>query len=137
MRQMKLRFCVLSVIACLCLVACGMEEISPQKIRDLEYTVLNEKQIPKELLDTITQKKGDVFKLTYEDEAYLYICQGYGEKPSAGYSISVKDAYVTSNAIYFSTNLIGPSENDIRKTQPSCPYIVIKTERQDLTVVFE
>lgn len=129
------------ILACVFLVnmmtGCSLDKVSEEKLRNLEYTVLCEKELPQELVELIEKKKENSFKMTFENEGYLYICQGYGMQPTAGYSIRVDDAYVTSNAIYFSTSLIGPSQGEAKTTTPTCPYIVIKTEQQDLTVVFE
>lgn len=130
------------ILCCICLLmgmlsGCGIVKVSEDKIRDLEYTVLCEKELPEELLTMIAQKKEEPFKMTFEDAGFLYICQGYGEQPTAGYSICVDDAYVTSNAIYFATSLIGPDAGEPKGNQPTYPYIVIKTEQQDVTVVFD
>lgn len=116
---------------------CSMVEVSEKKLRDLEYTVQCEEELPTELKEIIASKKENPFKLTFEDNGYLYICQGYGSQPTGGYSIQVRHAYVTSNAIYFSSSLIGPSEGEPRTEEPSYPYIAVKTEMSDLTVVFE
>lgn len=143
-KEVKCDWKLKKIMSMLCIVimmtsmlsGCGMVTVSEEKIRDLDYTVLCEKELPEELLELITQKKVESFKMTFEDKGFLYICQGYGEQPTAGYSICVDDAYVTSNAIYFSTSLIGPETGEPKTTQPTYPYIVIKTEMQDTTVVF-
>ena len=119
------------------LCGCSMVEVSEKKLRDLEYTVQSEDELPAELKEIIVSKKVNPFKMTFEDNGYLYICQGYGSQPTGGYSIQVQKAYVTSNAIYCGSSLIGPAEGEPRTEEPSYPYIVIKTEMSDLTVVFE
>ena len=126
---------LLTVLLVLC--GCAMATVSEEKLRDLEYTVQCEDELPAELQEIIGSKKENPFKLTFEDNGFLYICRGYGSQPTGGYSIMVKTAYVTKNAIYFETSLIGPSEGEPKTEQPSYPYIVIKTELSDLTVVFE
>ena len=77
------------------------------------------------------------FKLTYADEGYLYICIGYGKQESGGYSVTVNDLYETENAIYVNTNLLGPKAGSAPATSPSYPYIVLKIEFRDKTVVFD
>ena len=55
----------------LCMTAgCGTEKEEYTKTGDVEFTVVEEADIPKELLDAINGKKAEPFKLTYlaEDE---------------------------------------------------------------------
>ena len=108
-----------------------------KKVRDVEYTVTSEDRLPEELKLLIDGKKQQPFKMTYQDGDYLYICQGFGVQPTGGYSIQVDEMYQTSNAIYFSTILVGPSASDRVVEKETTPYIVIKTEYQDMTVVFD
>ena len=68
---------------------------------------------------------------------YLYICSGYGEQATGGYSIAVNELYLTDTAIYVSTSLLGPESADKSNKTPSYPYIVIKMEYLDQTVIFE
>ena len=84
--------------------------------------------------DLIETKKAEPFKMTYEDQGYLYIVQGFGQKPAGGFSIQLQELYETENAIYFSALLIGPEEQNA--PADSFPYIVVKTEYQEKTVVF-
>ena len=70
----------------------------------------------------------------------MYICVGYGEQVSGGYSIAVNALYLTENAIYADTTLLGPDPSDPaagKKNSVSCPYIVLKTEFIDKPVVFD
>ncbi len=119
------------------LIGCKSDKLDQKKVRDLEYTVTSEDRLPAELKSLMEKKRQTPFKMTYRDGEYLYICQGYGEQPRGGYSIQVKEVYQTSNAIYFSTALIGPSQTEPQTKTPTYPYIVIKTEYQDMTVVFD
>ena len=121
-------------------------QISVQTIRltqqtgKLEFTVLAEENIPEELRTVIEEKKSSAFKVTYQDNGFLYICVGYGQQVSGGYSITVNALYLTDNAIYADTTLLGPDPADPateKKKAPSCPYIVLKTEFIDKPVVFE
>lgn len=109
-----------------------------EKIKDLEFTVLADENIPEELKNVIEEKKGNTFKVTYQDNGFLYVCIGYGEQVSGGYSITVNALYLTENAIYVDTTLLGPEPGDAvaKKDTPSYPYIVIKTEFLDKPVVF-
>ena len=83
------------------------------------------------------QKKEADFKLTYEDDGQLYIVRGYGEQETGGYSIAVKEVYLTKNAICFHTMLIGPGEAEEKTKAPSYPYIVVQVKSQDKNVIFE
>ena len=125
----------------LCLLAGCVRHRDPmEKIKDLEFTVLAEENIPEELRTVIEEKKSSAFKVTYQDNGFLYICVGYGQQVSGGYSITVNALYLTDNAIYADTTLLGPDPADPateKKKAPSCPYIVLKTEFIDKPVVFE
>lgn len=133
----KIRFCGL-VIACMLLFGgCTMMSEEKIKLRDLDFTVLGEEKIPEQLLPIIEEKKASPFQITYTDNANLYICIGYGEQETGGYSIAVNELYLTDTNIVVSTNLLGPEPSDKENPQPSYPYIVIKTEYLEQTVTFE
>lgn len=139
LRLVKYGFCVLGAAALLLLAGCAKETDPLQKIKDLEFTVLAEDNIPEELKTVIEEKKANAFKVTYQDNGFLYICIGYGEQVSGGYSITVNDLYLTENAIYVDTTLLGPDpaeDSAAKRNTPSYPYIVIKTEFIDKPVVF-
>ena len=93
--------------------------------------------VPKELLAEIEGKKQEPFQLSFRDGNYLYICVGYGKQETGGYSISVKDFYLTDSSIAIDTTLLGPKETGNKKIPGySYPYIVIKTEYIDAVVIF-
>lgn len=130
---MWIGFLALTVV----LTGCRADKLDDQKMTDIEYTVTSEDRLPEELKALIDGKNEQPFKMTYQDGDYLYICQGYGTQPTGGYSIQVDDVYRTSNAIYFSSSLIGPAESELKTEKETRPYIVIKIEYQDMTVVFD
>lgn len=126
------------VVAILIFVSgCSLEETNNEKLRDLEFTVVENEDLPEELLNIIEEKKTNEFKVTYTDKENLYICIGYGEQSTGGYSIAVNECYLSANAIYIDTNLLGPSKDEEISDALSYPYIVIKTEFIDKSVVFE
>lgn len=127
------------VLGMLLTAGCRQKQNSLEKIKDLEYTVTAQENIPEELLTVIEEKKTEGFKLTYEDGGFLYICMGYGQQECGGYSIAVNALYETENAVYLDTTLLGPKpgEADDKRVSPSYPYVVIKTEQVDKPVVFE
>ena len=131
---------ILAVIGAsvLCLFSgCSVEKMSTEKLRDIEFTVLDEEQIPKELEEMMLKKREVPFKYTYADEGTLYIAVGYGEQATSGYSIEVKELYETKNAIYIHTNLIGPAKEEKIVERTTYPYIVVKMEYVDKNVVFK
>lgn len=127
---------ILTMIILKSFAGCSMISEEDVKLRDLDFTVLSEEKIPQELSAIIEEKEGGAFKLTYSDNEFLYICIGYGEQPTGGYSIAVNELYLTDNAIYVNTQLLGPQASEKGNKVPSYPYIVIKTEYLDKTVIF-
>lgn len=121
------------------LTGCGEKSDPLQKIKDLEFTVVAEENVPEELLKVINTKKDVGIKMTYQDDGFLYICMGYGKQKSGGFCITVNALYETKNAIYFDTTLVGPQpgELDEKRQSPSTPYVVVKTEFVDKPIVFE
>ncbi len=134
-KQMILLF-LLAVISST-FIGCAIEETDRVKVSDLEFSVVEEEELPEELKSKIAEKKAADFKLSYETEDALYIVRGYGEQETAGYSISVEELYLTRNAIFFKTKLIGPRKGETIVQSPSFPYLVVKTELRDENVVFD
>lgn len=73
--------------------------------------------------------------MTYSDNENLYICVGYGQQETGGYSITVDELYLTEEAVYVQTTLLGPDVAEKGNRTPSYPYIVIKTEYLDQPVI--
>lgn len=128
---------MVTVLLMMMLSGCSLLSEERVKLRDLDFTVLAEEKIPEELLSIVNEKKAEAFKLTYSDKDYLYICIGYGEQATGGYSIAVNELYETDSAIYVNTELLGPEPSEKSNPTPSYPYIVLKTEYLDQTVIFE
>ena len=124
-------------LMCMSVYACGQKQDTMAKIKDLECTVLAEENIPEELLEKIEDKKEEAFKMTFEDQGFLYICVGYGTQKTGGYSIAVTALYEHTNAVYIDTNLIGPSPDEKSNPVESYPYVVVKTEFIEKPVVFD
>ncbi len=138
MRKTKKAVALLLVLlTALMLAGCSMLSEERVKLQDLGFTVVSEEKIPDELKTIIDEKKADPFKLTYSADEYLYIVIGYGQQSSGGYSIAVNELYLTEDAIYVNTTLLGPEEADIANKVPSCPYIVLKLDYMEKPVVFE
>jgi hypothetical protein len=137
MKGIKIILFLLGVISCgLLFTGCKSQDTDIKKIKDLEFTVVEDADIPQQLMEIINEKKKEPFKMSYSNEDNLYIIVGYGQQPTGGYSISVDDLFLTSNAIYIDTNLVGPSEKDYVSNAVTYPYVVIKTEFIDKRVAF-
>lgn len=122
----------------LCLATgCSVKKMNTEKIRDIEFTVLEEEEIPEEFREVIESRKKNPFKVTYADKGALYIAEGYGEQQTSGYSIEVKACYETKNAIYMHTNLIGPPKKEEIVKAKTYPYVAVKMEYIDKNVVFQ
>ena len=133
----RIILCILAVVTSAMLSGCTFLSEERIKLQDLDFTVLSEEKIPEELKTIIEEKKKEPFQITYTDKEYLYICSGYGEQATGGYSIAVNELYLTDTAVYVSTSLLGPESADKSNKTPTYPYIVIKTEYLDQTVIFE
>ena len=131
-----MRMAAVSLVAVIFTVmtGCGMENIDREKIRDLEYIVLSEEQIPEEIFERIVEEYENFGRSAYicSDELYIVVC--YGAQPTEGYSIEVNTLYESSNAIIVETTLKGPSRQDKVEAEISYPYIVLKLEKNDKMV---
>lgn len=133
----KWRLLIICVVLVGMLSGCEMLNMERVKLRDLDFVILSEELIPAELKTIINERKGEEFKVTYSDADALYICIGYGQQKTGGFSITVDELYLTETAIYVETTLLGPDGSEKPSQAPSYPYIVIKTEALEETVVCE
>ena len=95
------------------LTACSVEKDDLKKVRDLEFTVVGETDLPEELKQVIGEKKTAPFKMTYTE------------------------LYLTENAIVADTELLGPESAEQTGAEKSYPYIVVKTEYLEEPVIFQ
>ncbi|NLC17703.1 MAG: protease complex subunit PrcB family protein [Clostridiales bacterium] len=137
MRRLRIIILLLAIIATAATMMACKKEDEIKKIRDLDFTVVEDADLPGELKELIEEKKAEPFKISYSNKDNLYIAVGYGKQNSGGYSISVDELYLTNNAIYIDTNLIGPSSDDVVSQGVTYPYVVVKLEYIDKRVVFE
>lgn len=119
------------------LTGCDILSQQQVKLRDLEFTVLSSELVPEKLMDLLQERKNAPFQITYTDADYLYLCIGYGEQKTGGYSIVVDELYLTEQDIHVASTLLGPGAEEKKNTQPSYPMIVIKLEKLDQPVVFD
>ena len=128
-----------AMLLLIAMVLSGCQMISSEKVklRDLDFTIQSEETTPKEVLEMVEEKKAEPFKFTFTDGENLYICIGYGKQDRGGYSITVDALYLTEDAIYVETTLLGPGDGEKGQKVESYPYIVIKTEALEKIVVCE
>ncbi len=131
--KLRLIMAVILIISMSIFTGCREEE----KIRDLDFTVVSPECLPEELLVEIESKKQEEFGFTFQDGNYLYLCVGYGQQSTGGYSICVKELYLTEKSIVLDTTLLGPNRTKDKEVKTdSYPYIVIKMEYIDAVVIF-
>lgn len=108
----------------------------PEKTKDLDFTVVAGTDIPPELQELIDDRCNDAFELTYSDGSCLYIVKGYGTQQTDGYNIAITDFYESKDGLVFATELTGPKKSEDTSQTETYPYIVIKTELIDASVIF-
>lgn len=133
----RIFLCGILTVCMVFMSGCTLLSEEKVKLRDMDFTVLSEEKIPKQLKDIIEEKKESPFQLTYTDNENLYICIGYGKQETGGYSIAVNELYLTDTNICVSTSLLGPEPSEKSNKTPSYPFVVIKTEFLEQTVIFE
>lgn len=119
------------------LTGCVSKPLKTEKLRDLEFTVVDKLSVPKEFQEIIETNKHEQFKLTYADGGELYIAEGYGAQLKTGYSVEVTGLYETENAVYIHTNLLGPEKGEETKEITTFPYVVVKLKYIEKQVVFD
>lgn len=116
---------------------CSMQSADMAKIKDLKFTIIEEEQIPQELMQQIEEKKQQEMQLCYSDESNLYVVRGYGTQQCSGYSISVDEVYETEKSIVVHTSLIGPAATEQIEQTATYPYVVLNMELSDKSVIFQ
>lgn len=126
---------ILSFVTIFLFSGCSKQDDYP-KTKDLDYTVVTGGEIPNELRRMINERKDSAFELSFSCEGELYIVKGYGKQLSPGFSITVNELYLSDNYIVFDTELYGPKQKPNSKNK-SFPYIVVKTEYINKSIVFK
>lgn len=129
---------VLCVVFSLCFLSgCGVEQYDDTKVADLDFTLVAEEDIPEQVMNVINESKTENFRKTYTDNDYLYIIIGYGAQPTTNYSITIEKLYEAPNAIFVSSMLKGPSKHEKVIEKETYPYVVLKLNYSDKTVIFK
>ena len=135
--KMKRVLFFLFIAALAYLAGCGQQSSKPEKIKDVEYTVQEESQVPEELLAKMKEKQKEPFQMTYVTDGYLYIAKGYGTQKTSGYSIRVTDLYEAAEGVVFSAELIGPAKEEPVLQVETYPYVVVKIPDLGTDVLFQ
>ncbi|MBQ9765077.1 MAG: protease complex subunit PrcB family protein [Lachnospiraceae bacterium] len=127
------------LLACVSMgsVACNVEKQEDIKVRDIEFTVLKESEIPEDIMELVDEKKNEEFRLAKTKDSYTYVLAGYGKQETGGFSIQVEDIYLGENAVYVDTELMGPAKNEKVSEAESYPFIVVKMEHTDEPIIFK
>ena len=133
MKDKKRKYILMIILLGVLMLLSGCEE----KVKDLEFTVTKEEELPEALRQQIEEKKEGDFRFTYSDNEYLYVARGYGIQETGGYSISVEDCYLSDTAICVKTRLQGPENGEEVTKAPSYPFIVLKLELREEEVLFQ
>lgn len=115
----------------------GCEKKEEKKTSSVDFTVVTEGDIPKDLKKLIKERRKNPFELSYSDGSYLYIVKGYGKQETSDYSIIVNDFYLSGDNLVFDTDLSGPGQDANVSGKASYPYIVIKTEYIENSIIFK
>lgn len=136
MQRLLLIGAVLCVVLCVT-TGCVTDTEGGQKLRDIEFTVLDKDAVPPEFAARIKEGQSESFFMTYADQGYLYIAKGYGERPTSGYSVEVNALYETEDALHVHTSLLGPEKGEETKDAATFPYVVIQLEYIEKEVLLD
>ncbi len=134
----KLLLWMLAIVMVFMFTSCNrIKKQEDDKIKDLDFTVIDEEDIPDVIAEKIEESKMEAFKFSFSDGQYLYIVVGYGEQPTGGYSIQAKEVYETKDYVVVLTELLGPSKDDNVTMSLTYPYLVLKTQDLSLPVYYK
>ncbi len=134
--KIKLFFLIFIIVFPLSLIS-GCEKKEEEKTSSVDFTVVTDSDIPKELKKLIKERRKNPFELSFSDGSYLYVVKGYGKQHATDYSIIVNDFYMSEDTLVFDTDLSGPEKESNTSQKPSYPYIVIKTRYIENSIVFK
>lgn len=118
------------------LLTTGCEKKEEKKTSSVDFTIVTDGEIPKDLKKLIKERRKNPFELSYSDGSYLYAVKGYGRQETSDYSITVNDFYISDGLLVFDTELSGPEKSNSVSKKPSYPYIVVKTEYMEHSIIF-
>lgn len=104
---------------------------------DVDFTVVEDEDLPKELKKLIDDRKENTLRLIFTTKDYTYVVAGFGAQETSGYSIRVNGVYVADDTLYTDISLIGPAEDEPVNEVKTTPYIVLKMEKREESIVFK
>ncbi|MCI8453254.1 MAG: protease complex subunit PrcB family protein [Lachnospiraceae bacterium] len=122
---------------CIGFTGCKADAEENTRLEDLEFTVAAENEVPAQLKELISQKREKAFKLTYADGQDMYIVIGEGPQKGGGYSVAVRELYLTENTVVIRTELMGPEKGETSGSDLSYPVLIVKTQYREEPVVFQ
>ncbi|MDE7307126.1 MAG: protease complex subunit PrcB family protein [Lachnospiraceae bacterium] len=137
LNKLKMMYLTAVCLLCVFLAGCSVKKYDETKQNDVDFTVLSEEEIPEQVSEIIETSKTENFRKTYSDKDYLYIIIGYGAQPTSSYSIEIQELYESSDALYITSMLKGPSRTEKVLEIETYPYIVVKVQHTDKAVVFQ
>lgn len=132
MKRMVVAVLALAVV----LSACSIKKMDTDKIRDVEFSVMKQEEIPAELAVEIEDGKQKEIKRTYGDQGKLYVARGYGARAVSGYQVEVTGCYETKDAVVVETKLLGPPRGEAIRKEKTYPFVVIQMEYTEKPIVF-
>ena len=73
MRKNKIKILLVLTLAIVVTSACGYEKIKKTKVKDMDYTVVAENEMPKEVKEIIEKRKDKEFQVTYSNNEDLLL----------------------------------------------------------------
>ena len=89
----------LLIIMPVCAMAGCSGSKEPDNKTSVDYTVVENADLPDELKKLIESKKDKVMRLTYTTKYYTYVVAGYGTRETSGYAIKVTNVYTGDTAL--------------------------------------
>lgn len=133
----KLYIIVLCLLGMFFMISCSKKADNSGQGKEMEFTVVDDINIPDELKEIIDEKKNDAFQMTFTSGDNMYLVVGYGEQSTGGYSIKVENLCMKEDGIHLKTNLLGPDKEEKVSSKPSFPYVVVKIQTIDAEVTYE
>lgn len=128
---------ILIIVAAYFMAGCSATDMGSNKVSELDYTVVEDADLPVELKKLIDEKKENTLRMTYTTKDYTYMVVGYGAQETSGYSIRVNDVYLGENSVCMDVSLIGPAADEPVSETKTTPYIVVKIEKREEPVMFK
>lgn len=100
------------------------------------YEIVEEADIPEDMMKEIRRKKVKPFRLVYREPGYVYAGEGYGKQEQRKCCIEWVECAETEDALYIETTLHGPGGNGV-VCEDEYPYSVIRIEEKNKQVIFE